>query len=217
MYWWPADVPAYLASQAGELQPQEDQRANGPNRGECLRRCCSSCYCPLTPVWSPRLQGVVDDDDDISVGHPPCHQPDGECSPQPLHRPPAAANKAGIRRVTGGATPAGAMFPGSIPSTNFDSSLDPTRLQANIQLACSLARRAGDLPDSAIPSDRLRLGSNRDATDQRQGERLLRRFADMVFVRPHRPARRQEALRPEHPRGRRPLCSFGCGRSPKNL
>jgi len=33
----------------------------------------------------------------------------------------------------------------------FDSSLDPARLQANIQLACSLTRRAGELPDSAIP------------------------------------------------------------------
>ena len=66
----------------------------------------------------------------------------------------------------------------------FDSSLDPARLQANIQLACSLTRRAAELPDSAIPSDRVRLGSNSDAVDQRQGEHLLRRFADMVFVRP---------------------------------
>ena len=66
----------------------------------------------------------------------------------------------------------------------FDSSLDPARLQANIKLACWITRRAGELPDSAIPRDRVRLGSNRDATDQRQGERLLRRFADLIFVRP---------------------------------
>ena len=66
----------------------------------------------------------------------------------------------------------------------FDSSLDPTRLQANIKLACWITRRAGELPDSAIPTDRVRLGSNQNATDQRQGERLLRRFADLIFVRP---------------------------------
>ncbi len=66
----------------------------------------------------------------------------------------------------------------------FDSSLDPARLQANVQLACWLTRRAGELSDSAIPRERVRLGSNRGATDQRQGERLLRRFADLVFVRP---------------------------------
>jgi hypothetical protein len=66
----------------------------------------------------------------------------------------------------------------------FDSSLDPARLQANIQVACWLTRRAAELPDSAIPRDRVPLGSNRHATDPRQGERLLRRFADLVFVRP---------------------------------
>jgi Putative amidoligase enzyme len=71
----------------------------------------------------------------------------------------------------------------------FDSSLDPARLQANIQLACWLTRRAGELPDSAIPRERVPLGSNRGAADQRQGEHLLRRFADLVFVRP------QERLR----------------------
>jgi hypothetical protein len=66
----------------------------------------------------------------------------------------------------------------------FDSSLDPSRLQANVQLACWLTRRAAELPDSAIPRERVRLGSNRTAADQRRGERLLRRFADLVFVRP---------------------------------
>jgi hypothetical protein len=66
----------------------------------------------------------------------------------------------------------------------FDSSLDAARLQANIKVACALTRRAGELPDSAIPRERVRLGSNRAAADQRPGERLLRRFADTVFVRP---------------------------------
>jgi hypothetical protein len=66
----------------------------------------------------------------------------------------------------------------------FDSSLDPARLQANIKLACWVTKRAAELPDAAIPSERHRLGSHvsRQAADQNDG--LLRRFADLVFVRP---------------------------------
>ena len=66
----------------------------------------------------------------------------------------------------------------------FDSSLDPARLQANIKLACWVTKRASELPDSAIPHERVRLGTHRSAPDSDQGDRLLRRFADMVFVRP---------------------------------
>ena len=66
----------------------------------------------------------------------------------------------------------------------FDSSLDPARLQANIKLACWITKRASTLPDSAIPSERVRLGSHAtgQVADSRDG--LLRRFADLVFVRP---------------------------------
>ena len=66
----------------------------------------------------------------------------------------------------------------------FDSSLDPARLQANIKLACWITRRCSSLPDSAIPSERVRLGSHSDGQVQDSGDRLLRRFADLVFVRP---------------------------------
>jgi hypothetical protein len=64
----------------------------------------------------------------------------------------------------------------------FDSSLDPARLQANIKLACWLTKRAGELSNSAIPRDRVRLGSNAVRPDAQDS--LLRRFADLVFVRP---------------------------------
>jgi hypothetical protein len=64
----------------------------------------------------------------------------------------------------------------------FDSSLDPGRLQANIKLACWLTKRAGELQDSAIPRERVRLGTHANHGDERDG--LLRRFADLVFVRP---------------------------------
>lgn len=64
----------------------------------------------------------------------------------------------------------------------FDSSLDPARLQANIKLACRLTKRAGELSDAAVPRERVRLGTNIDRSDQQ--DRLLRRFADLVFVRP---------------------------------
>ncbi len=64
----------------------------------------------------------------------------------------------------------------------FDSSLDPARLQANIKLACWLTKRAGDLQDSSIPRERVRLGTHSRQADER--DRLLRRFADLVFVRP---------------------------------
>jgi hypothetical protein len=42
----------------------------------------------------------------------------------------------------------------------FDSSLDPARLQANIKLACWLTKRAGELQDSAVPRERVRLGTH---------------------------------------------------------
>jgi putative amidoligase enzyme len=64
----------------------------------------------------------------------------------------------------------------------FDSSLDPARLQANIKLACWVTKRAGDLQDSDIPRDRVRLGTHSHQGDER--DHLLRRFADLVFVRP---------------------------------
>src|SRR3989441_11649945 len=64
----------------------------------------------------------------------------------------------------------------------FDSSLDPARLQANIKLACWLTKRAGELQDSSIPRERVRLGTHSRQSDDR--DRLLRRFADLVFVRP---------------------------------
>jgi hypothetical protein len=64
----------------------------------------------------------------------------------------------------------------------FDSSLDPARLQANIKLACWLTKRAGELQDSSIPRERARLGTHSRQGDERDG--LLRRFADLVFVRP---------------------------------
>src|SRR5438132_2130422 len=64
----------------------------------------------------------------------------------------------------------------------FDSSLDPARLQANIKLACSPTKRAGELQDSSIPRERVRLGTHSRQADER--DRLLRRFTDLVFVRP---------------------------------
>jgi len=66
----------------------------------------------------------------------------------------------------------------------FDSSLDPARLQANIKLACWITKRAAELPDSAIPQERTPLGSHRSPCDPDQGDRLLRHFADLIFVRP---------------------------------
>jgi len=64
----------------------------------------------------------------------------------------------------------------------FDSSLDPARLQANIKLACWLTKRAGELADSQIPRGRVALGTHRGQPDRT--DRLLRRFADLVYVRP---------------------------------
>src|ERR1700736_1790574 len=66
----------------------------------------------------------------------------------------------------------------------FDSSLDPARLQANIKLACWVTKRASELPDSAIPHERVRLGTHHSAPEADRNDGLLRRFADMVFVRP---------------------------------
>jgi Putative amidoligase enzyme len=66
----------------------------------------------------------------------------------------------------------------------FDSSLDPVRLQANIKLACWVTKRAAELPDAAIPQERHALGSHRSPRDPDDGDRLLRRFADLIFVRP---------------------------------
>src|SRR6202165_5039032 len=66
----------------------------------------------------------------------------------------------------------------------FDSSLDPARLQANIKLACWVTRRAAELPDSAIPTERHRLGSHAGGQSTDQNDGLLRRFADLMFVRP---------------------------------
>ena len=66
----------------------------------------------------------------------------------------------------------------------FDSSLDPARLQANIKLACWITRRASALPDSAIPTERVRLGSHAGGQVADSGDHLLRRFADLVCVRP---------------------------------
>ena len=66
----------------------------------------------------------------------------------------------------------------------FDSSLDPARLQANIKLACWVTKRAAELPDSAIPVERHRLGSHAGGQSSDEGDGLLRRFADLVFVRP---------------------------------
>jgi hypothetical protein len=66
----------------------------------------------------------------------------------------------------------------------FDSSLDPARLQANIKLACWITKRASILPDSAIPTERVRLGSHADGEVTDSNDGLLRRFADTIFVRP---------------------------------
>src|SRR6202158_1662354 len=66
----------------------------------------------------------------------------------------------------------------------FDSSLDPARLQANIKLACWITKRASTLPDSAIPTERVRLGSHADGQVTDSNDGLLRRFADTIFVRP---------------------------------
>ncbi len=66
----------------------------------------------------------------------------------------------------------------------FDSSLDPARLQANIKLACWITKRASMLPDSAIPTERVRLGSHAGGQATDSGDGLLRRFADTIFVRP---------------------------------
>src|SRR5438105_4293548 len=66
----------------------------------------------------------------------------------------------------------------------FDSSLDPARLQANIKLACMITKRASTLPDSAIPTERVRLGSHANGQVEDTNDGLLRRFADTIFVRP---------------------------------
>jgi len=66
----------------------------------------------------------------------------------------------------------------------FDSSLDPARLQANIKVACWLTKRAAELPDAAIPAERHRLGSHAANPSSDQGDQLLRRFADLIFIRP---------------------------------
>ena len=66
----------------------------------------------------------------------------------------------------------------------FDSSLDPARLQANIKLACWITKRAAELPDSAIPRERVPLGSHAAQGSAGEDDQLLRRFADLVFVRP---------------------------------
>src|SRR5579864_2590001 len=66
----------------------------------------------------------------------------------------------------------------------FDSSLDPARLQANIKLACWVTKRASTLPDSAIPTERVRLGSHAAGQVADSNDGLLRRFADTIFVRP---------------------------------
>jgi hypothetical protein len=66
----------------------------------------------------------------------------------------------------------------------FDSSLDPARLQANIKLACWITKRASTLPDSAIPTERVPLGSHAEGQVSDSGDGLLRRFADTIFVRP---------------------------------
>src|SRR3989441_2301248 len=66
----------------------------------------------------------------------------------------------------------------------FDSSLDPARLQANIKLACWVTKRAAELPDTAIPRERTPLGSHAAGQRAEDNDQLLRRFADMVFVRP---------------------------------
>ena len=66
----------------------------------------------------------------------------------------------------------------------FDSSLDPARLQTNIKIACWLTKRAAELPDTAIPAERHRLGSHAANPSSDQGDQLLRRFADLIFIRP---------------------------------
>jgi len=66
----------------------------------------------------------------------------------------------------------------------FDSSLDPARLQANIKLACWITKRASTLPDSAIPTERVSLGSHAGGQVTDSSDGLLRRFADTIFVRP---------------------------------
>ena len=66
----------------------------------------------------------------------------------------------------------------------FDSSIDPARLQANIKLACWITKRASSLPDSAIPTERVRLGSHASGQVPDSNDGLLRRFADTIFVRP---------------------------------
>jgi Putative amidoligase enzyme len=65
----------------------------------------------------------------------------------------------------------------------FDSSLDPVRLQANIKLACWLSKRAGAMAEQDLPAGRHSLGSHQQRGGDRQ-DLLLRRFADLVFVRP---------------------------------
>jgi hypothetical protein len=54
----------------------------------------------------------------------------------------------------------------------------------NIKLACWITKRAAELPDSAIPTERVPLGTHASATEPDSGDHLLRRFADLVFVRP---------------------------------
>jgi hypothetical protein len=51
-------------------------------------------------------------------------------------------------------------------------------------VACWVTKRAAELPDSAIPAERHRLGSHAGGESNDTGDGLLRRFADLVFVRP---------------------------------
>jgi len=66
----------------------------------------------------------------------------------------------------------------------FDATLDPVRLQANVKLACWITKRAGSLGETDIPDERVPLGSHASPRDPDDGDRLLRRFADTIFVRP---------------------------------
>jgi hypothetical protein len=52
----------------------------------------------------------------------------------------------------------------------FDTSLGPVRLQANIKLACLITKRCSTLPDSAIPSQRVCLGSHAGAQERDTGD-----------------------------------------------
>src|SRR5436309_14804802 len=66
----------------------------------------------------------------------------------------------------------------------FDSSLDPARLQANIKLACWITNRASTLPDSAIQTERMRLGRHAAGQVADSTDGLHRRFADTIFIPP---------------------------------